>query len=357
MSPIRAISRGGKKLARFVKVEPWAKTSGSENMNPSSNNLLLDALLNWGVPLSIAGGIGVFALLVALDWIAPFTAIGAVSGLLLALIVYFPLRKELLGPSAARARYLVAIFAIAWIGIVWAQFYFAIFLGREMLTASLAYGGPGVAIGLEGRGRAYDLVVQGTLAPVSGQVAREAIYRLALEKDGEKVEEFEGTFAERWSRQRLGRRGTTSVHQLYNRGLHRFRSRGPGTYRLRIVSVSPELAPTLNVALYRKDYPQITLGVLSGLLLIGAYLLEIFREQNPPFLLPTSFALVFAFTLRHIGVPSHGYQDLIGAGLIALVTGPAAGALLRSAANFSLRHLGLLPRLRRQGSQPGKRGR
>ena len=66
------------------------------------------------------------------------------------------------------------------------------------------------------------------------------------------------------------------------------------------------------------------------LLLIGAYVGEVLSgEDTAPFVLVTASALAFVLIFLNLGVPPHSYRDLVGAVMVAGVTGPVGGWIFR----------------------------
>jgi hypothetical protein len=293
-----------------------------------------EVLFDWGIPLLLGGGIAVVALLAILNEIATPTGVPLLGFLLLLLVLFFPLKLALSGTVEPRRKALILGFGIVWIGITCAQVYFAIFVGSLAGDGSVAVDGAAMTLPLGEQGTIYDLVVEGNFAAAAGDVGREAGYTLALEKDGKKIQEFTGVFSERNVRQRLGRRGSTTSHQLHNHVLHSLMSPGEGTYQFTAVRIDPQLTPTLSVALYRDTYPEKTFWLLSVLLLIGAYVGEVMLAgKEVPLVLVTSVALSFVLTFRSLGVPPHTYRDLIGAAMIAAIAGPLGGWIFRVVAD------------------------
>jgi hypothetical protein len=313
-----------------------ASTRG-KNVRPSSPFPMLmwkGALFDWGIPVLLGGGIAVVALLAILSEVAPTTGVTALGCLLLLLIVFFPLKIALSGASEPRLKALALGFSLVWIAITCAQLYFAIFVGSLAGGGSVATNGVAIALPLGEQGTIYDLVVEGNFAAAAGDVGREAGYTLSLEKDGQKIQEFAGVFSERSVRQRLGRRGSTTSHQLHNHVLHPVVSPGEGTYQLTAVRIDPQLTPTLSVSLYRDTYPEKTFWLLNVLLLIGAYVGEVLLAgREVPLVLVTTIALIFVLTFRNLGVPPHSYRDLVGAAMIAAIAGPLGGWIFRVVAD------------------------
>jgi hypothetical protein len=320
-----------------------ASTHG-KNVRPSpafATFMWQEALFEWGIPALLGAGIAVVALLSLLDEIALTTGVTALGILLLLLVIFFPLKLALSAAVEPRSKAFILGFSLVWIGITCAQLYFAIFVGSLAGGGSLAANGAALTLPLGGQGTIYDVVVEGNFAASAGDVGREAGYVLSLEKDGQKIQEFTGVFSERSVRQRLGRRGSTTTHQLHNHVLHRFVSPGEGTYQLTAVRTDPQLAPTLAVSLYRDTYPEKTFWLLSALLLIGAYTSEVLLAgQEVPLVLVTAITLIFVITFRNLGVPPHSYRDLVGAAMVAAIAGPLGGWIFRIVADVIAKSLG-----------------
>ncbi len=199
----------------------------------------------------------------------------------------------------------------------------------------------GIDLPLGARGTEYDLVLEGNFASAAGEGGREGGYTLLLEKDGQKIQEFTGNFTETLARQRLGRRGSTTTRHLHNHAQHPFVSQGEGTYHLTVTRVDPQLTPSLQVFLYRDTYPEKTFWLLSFLLLVGAYIVEIWHiAAEPPLVMVTAAAIVFVLTFRNLGVPPHSYQDIIGAFMVAAIGGPLIGWIFHVAADAVAKNTG-----------------
>ena len=313
-----------------------------------------EALFDWGLPLLLGGGIAVVVLLSLLDEIAPTTGVSALGFLLLLLVIFFPLKIALSSAVEPRIKALILGFSLVWIGITCAQLYFAIFVGSLAGGGAVAVDSGAMTLPFGEQGTIYDLVVEGNFAAATGDVGREASYVLSLEKDGKKIQEFTGVLSERSVRQRLGRRGSTTSHQLHNHVLHSFVSPGEGTYQLTAVRIDPQLTPTLSVFLYRDTYPEKTFWLLSVLLLVGAYIGEVLLAgQEVPLVLVTAIALIFVITFRNLGVPPHAYRDLVGAAMIAAIAGPLVGWIFRIVADVLGKSLGF-SRLKPAAASVGK---
>jgi hypothetical protein len=320
-----------------------ASTRGKNVRTSPQVTLLLwrDALLSWGIPLFLVGALVVIALLGAFAQIAQSTGVSTLGCLLLLLVGFFLFKPLLTGAVEPRLRTMTWVLALAWVVISGVQLYFAVFVGQEIMSSAVTADSGGIALPLGAQGTVYDLVIEGNFTTAAGEVGREASYSLSVEKNGQKIQELAGLFSEHWSRQRLGRRGSTLNRRLHNHDLKTLVSPGAGTYQLTVIRIDPQLTPTLHVSLYRDTYPEKTFWLLSALLLLGAYIGEVWHAgKEAPLVLGTAAALAFVLTFRNLGVPPHSYQDLIGALMVAALVGPLAGWIFRVVADTASRSLG-----------------
>jgi hypothetical protein len=299
-----------------------------------------DALLEWGIPTILIGAMAAVALLGAFEVLAQTTGVLTLGCLLLVLVGFFLFKPLLIGAANTERRPLTWGLAAVWLLLTCAQFYFAIFVGQEVTAGAIATDGTGIDLPLATKGTVYDLIVEGKFA-TAGEGAREGGYSLLLEQNGQKVQEYTGKLTETLSQQRLGRRGSTTTRHLHNHALHPLISPGEGAYRLTVARVDPQLTPTLQIALYRDTYPEKTFWLLSVLLLIGAYIVELWNIAiEPPLVMATAAAIVFGLTFRNLGVPPHSYQDIVGAVMVAAIGGPLIGWVFHFIADFIARNLG-----------------
>jgi hypothetical protein len=311
-------------------------TTSTRGKNPHTAQPLFwllwkDTVLEWGFPVILIGAIICFALLGAFEQIAQATGVLALGGLLLLLVCFLLFKPLLTSAIETKLKSFAWGLAFAWFAITFVQFYFSIFVGQEITSGAISKENSGMELSLGVQGTVYDLVIEGNFLTAPGQGGREGGYTLFLEKDGQRLQELTGNFSDTLARQRLGRRGSTTTHRLHNHSLHPLVSPGEGIYRLTVARIDPQLTPTLQASLYRDTYPQKTFWLLNILLLIGAYIGETWQTTlEIPLVLVTAVALSFVITFRHIGVPPHSYQDIIGAFLVAALAGPLIGWLFRS---------------------------
>lgn len=303
-----------------------------------------EAFFGWGLPAILIGGIVCFALLGAFEQIAQTTGVLTIGGLLLVLICFFLFKPLLTNPFETKFKLFAWGLTLFWLAITCVQFYSSIFVGRQIMSSSITKDSNGLELSLGKLGTVYDLVIEGNFPTATGQEKREGGYTLFLEKDGQKLQEFTGNFSDTPSRQRLGRRGSTTTHRLHNQNLHPLISPGEGSYRLTVARIDPQLTPTIQASLYRDAYPQKTFWLLNVLLLIGAYIGETWQATlDIPLVLVTTSALTFVVTFHNIGVPPHSYQDIIGAFLIAALAGPLIGWLFRFLTGMIVKRGGIRP--------------
>lgn len=302
------------------------------------------ALFSWGIPSFLVVMIGTVVLLAAFNQVSQTTGITCLGWLLLLLIVFFPLRTALTGTVQPIRKFLTLVFGFAWVTITWANLYLAVNVGREQFTGTVPADKDGIVVSLSDQGTAYDMVVQGRFVSEVAKVGHEAGYHLSLEKDGQTIQRFHGTFSEQWFRRRIGRARFTRP-ELHNRVLHRLRNLREGMYRLKIIRIDSQLKPTLKITFYRDDYPEKTFLVLGALLLIGAYIVHILHTEKKFVLVQvTASALAFVLALRYLNAPPYGYHDLVPSLMIAVLASPLAGGAFCYVADFVARRIGLSPR-------------
>jgi hypothetical protein len=320
-----------------------ASTRGKNPRSAQPVTLLLwqDALVEWVIPVILISALVTVSLLGAFEQIPHTTGVLTLGCLLLLLVAFLLFKPLLMEVTATQLKALTWAFAAVWVLVTCIQLYAAIFVGEEIGQGGISTEGAGLDLTLGAPGTVYDLVVEGNFANASGEGGRAGGYLLLLTKDGQKVQEFSGTFTETTARQRLGRRGSTVTHRLHNHVLQPLVSPGEGAYHLTLTRIDPQLSPTLQVALYRDTYPEKTFWLLSVLLLIGAYIGEIwYAAAEPPLVLVTAAAVTFVLTFRHLGVPPHTYQDIIGAFMVAAILGPIIGWIFHVVADIIAKKLG-----------------
>lgn len=337
-----------------------ASTRGkhSRPVQPVSLLLWQDALVEWGIPVVLIGALIVVALLGAFDEISRTTGVLTLGCVLILLVAFLLFKPILTSAAEARLRSLTWGFALVWLLIVSAQLYSAIFIGEEVTSGAVAVDSGGMDLTLGPQGTIYDLVVEGSFVNAAGEGGREGGYTLRLEKDGQVIQELPGRFSETLSRQRLGRRGSTTTRQLHNHVLHPLTSPGEGTYHLAVIRTDQQLSPTLQIALFRDASHEYVFWALSLLLLIGAYVGELWHATlEPPLVLVTAATLAFVITFRHLGVPPHSYQDLVGAVMVAAIAGPVFGWIFRILADLIAKSMGVKPSVVASGKGKPNKGK
>lgn len=315
----------------------------TRSVQPLTRLLWQDALLEWGIVATLLGALLCFVLLGIFEFIAQTTGVVAIGWLLLSLIGFLLFKPVFMRPIEEHLKLWTWGFAAVWLILTCVQFYAAVFVGQEISTGTVTTESAGVDLPLGARGTVYDLIVEGNFAAAAGTGRREGSYNLRLEKDGQLVQDLSGTLSETLGQQRLGRRGSATTRRLHTHVLHPLISSGEGTYHLTAIRVDSQLAPALQVSLYRDTYPQKSFWLLSALLLVAAYVEELWHAATEaPLVLVTSAAMAFVSLFHHLGVPPHSYQDIIGAVLVAAIVGPLLGWVFRVVADVVAKRLGVV---------------
>src|SRR5439155_1645784 len=118
--------------------------------------------------------------------------------------------------------------------------------------------------------RAIDLVLEGKLSPnPTGGAAAPVHYRLTLESAGAR-QVVEGQFDDTLKTQRLGRRGTTVVHQSHSSELRVLANPGREDLSITQLSLEPPTAPAVTVSAFAHPLPgPVILGIAVAALLAG----------------------------------------------------------------------------------------
>src|SRR5205814_616565 len=175
-----------------------------------------------------------------------------------------------------RERALGAGLAFLWFVACYGPFHARLSPGTPLLDgAQVTAAGHGLPLRIPAAGRsAVDLVLEGQLAESpSGSAAPPVNYSLTLESaGGPRV--IKGTFEDRLSTRRLGRRGTATVHQRHSADVRVLANPGRGDLTVTHVVLEPESAQPITVSAYPHRLPgRLVLGLLAAALTVGVGLI------------------------------------------------------------------------------------
>jgi hypothetical protein len=282
--------------------------------------MVKDALESWVVP-SLALAVAVlFWLLSAIDvWSEPVAVVGVAASLLV-LALFAALRPYLFAQDARHRRAALG-FAVTWGVLLFTSFYSYNFPGVPLAGGVLRAGGEAIALPA-GRDA---VVADGHFVSQQSQANRLGHYRLEISPSSGASFAIDGNFEDSFARQRLGRRGSTTVEIQHTSQRHVVSV--PSDARLRITDMDPSLDPELRVAVYRAANPWIfpILGVVGILI---ALTLEKWLDGDGSATMAAAVTFFVVYEYLSWASPHPQLRSLIGAVLIGGFIGAPLAALL-----------------------------
>jgi len=302
---------------------------------PSTFTLLAgDALSAWAIPGGATLVIVVAAALSALELVGTNVALAAAVFAALVLLAYVGERPLLEANVTPRDRALGAALAVVWLVACYVPFHTRIFPGTPLVDGTeLSASGTGLPLTIPAAGhRAIDLVLAGQLdANPSGGTALPVQYSITVEGDGVPPRVVDGRFEDQLKTQRLGRRGTTTVHQLHQADVRVLGNPGGGDLRITRLVLTPDNAHPIAVTAYVHPLPGVIVLTLAGLVLVGAVVafdrLGPLGEADGAFTLATAATLGSAIVFWTSNTVTPDFRTLIGSAIFGGPLGFAVGAL------------------------------
>jgi len=321
------------KMAKTAKTTKTPVTRAQRTEQAIRRAVVLDALRGWTIPLvGIATAI-IMWLLATVALIETSTAVEvAAVALLLAAIhagVHEFLDERTTGATAACLAAFVAVLAFVAIG----PLHEFLKPGRPVATAELHRGDPEVALPVGGVAGTYRIALEGHLDEAGGMVTRTVPYRLSVVTGKGEPTFFEGEFSERWGKQRLGRRGSTSVHIVRASTQHVLSDSTGDDLRLSLQSIG-EGAHSVTADVYRSSFPAWLFFGLGFALTAVAVLIDSWRQAGGSDLQLTTVtlcALLAVAAVRRFASPHPQFGDLIFYGGVGTVAGFLVGNILSRA--------------------------
>ena len=188
-----------------------------------------------------------------------------------------------------------------------------------------------VTIPTAGRGR-IDLVTEGNLAPTpSGATVPVHFTFTVADEAGTAIEIVTGEFSEELKTRRLGRRGTSTVHQQHTSSHQPISTGGQANLLVTAATVEPQNAPPIFLTVYPRHLPPWPVALAAGLaLLAGAIFIDRlpeFSANDGAFTLATGAVLgaTYFFTTDNAAHP--GVGTLVGATIFGGALGLAVSGL------------------------------
>lgn len=303
---------------------------------PSTLSLMAgDALQTWAIPGAAVAVVLVAAALSSLELMGTNVALAVAVFATLVLLVYVGERPLLDGAVAPRDRGIGAALAVVWLVACYVPFHTRIFPGTPLVDGTeLSATGAGLPLTIPAAGhRAVDLVLSGQLAAnPSGGTALPVQYSITVEGQGVVPLVVEGRFEDQLKTQRLGRRGTTTVHQLHQADVRVLSNPGGGDLRITRLALEPDSAHPIAVTAYVHPLPGTIVLTILGLALVGAVIafdrLGPVTEADGAFTLATAATLGSAIVFWTSNTVTPDFRTLIGSAIFGGPLGFAAGAVL-----------------------------
>ena len=296
--------------------------------------LVLDALRTWVLPAAASAVIVAAAALSAAGLVSGAGALAWAIVAALVLLLYIG-ERPLLAPDAPRRDQLLgAAVGLVWLAVCYLPFYTRIFPGAPLVDAvEVKANGSGLPVHIPAAGhRAIDLVLEGKLPPnPTGGAQPPVHYRLTLEGQGVR-RVVEGQFEDTLKTQRLGRRGTTVVHQSHNSELRVLANPGGQDLAVTQLTLEPPSAPAVTLSAFAHPLPgPVILGLCAAALLAAVVAFDRFgavAETDGALTLATAAVVGAAVIFWTSNAVHPDFRTLVGSAIFGGPVGFAAGALL-----------------------------
>ncbi len=282
----------------------------------------------WGPPA--LGGLAILVVYVLgnLDVIDTPPAMAIDAFLLLAVVLFFPLRYA--HRLSARGRAATALLAVAWLAVAYEPIFRRIYPGTRIATAEVGEADLPVEIPTAGGGRTLEMIIDGHLAPAGPDAPRLARYRLTIAAAGLPPQTFEGEFREAWVRRRRSRREAVEVHRERKAAAALVRNPRNRDLHVTALHVVGQAEDRLTLSFYPYRMPPLWLtALLSIALLLAAHVYDHATGAGATaasLTIATAATLTGAFAFPTLSSPHPSFRELVGAAIVgALVGGPIGG--------------------------------
>lgn len=282
----------------------------------------------WGPPT--LGGVAILVVYVLgnLDVIDTPPAMAIDAFLLLATVLFFPLRYA--HRLARRGRAATALLALAWLAVAYEPIYRRIYPGTRIATADIGEADLPVEIATAGHGRTLEMIIDGHLAPAGPDAPRLARFRLTVEAEGLPPQTFEGEFREAWVRRRRTRREAVEIHREQKAAAALVRNPRDGDLRITGLHVVGQADDRLTLSVYPYRMPPLWLAALcSAGLLLAAQIYDRATGAGTTaasLTIATAATLTGAYAFPTLSSPHPSFRELVGAAIVgALLGGPIGG--------------------------------
>jgi hypothetical protein len=233
-----------------------------------------DALRTWVVPVIASTVIVVCGGLSAAEMAPTSTllAIGILAALVL--LLYIGERPLLAPDTPSRDRAIGAGLALVWLVACYLPFHLRLYPGTPLVnTVELSGPGHGLPITIPATGHTrLDLLFEGKLGHAPTGAALPVTYRMTIEGGDHQTQVISGRFDETLRTQRLGRRGSTIVHQEHVAEVHGLLNPAAQEMTIKELTLEPADSPPITITVYADPLPPRVVLVLGALALLAAAL-------------------------------------------------------------------------------------
>jgi hypothetical protein len=233
----------------------------------------LDSARAWAIPVGAGVAFVLFAALGVAGLVRMDVALALAIVSVLVLLAFIGLRPLVDGQATASGWPLVVGLVVVWLLACYAPFHARLFPGTPLLEGvQVTAAGGGLPLRIPARGHGQiDLLLEGKLPPpVAGGVAPPMHFTLTLEAEGESPRTVSGVFEDTLRTQRLGRRGSTVVHQLHTADRRVVSNPGGNDLSITQLVLEPAGSQAISVTAYAHPLPGPFLLALAVVALLGA---------------------------------------------------------------------------------------
>ncbi len=225
------------------------RTARETKAPPVTATMVRQALETWAIPAVTLGLAALFWTFALLGYWVDVVAVLGVATCLLVLTLFASFRQYFFADDSRRRNVSIA-FAVVWGVFVLSCFYRQNLPGDPVAVGILHPAAETLAVPQAGR---YAVVVDGHFTATEGQGNRLGHYRLDAVSGDHTEQSISGDFEDSFARQRLGRRGSTTVEIQHTAQRHVVSL--PAGATLRAAEIDKSLDPSLRVAIYPASPP------------------------------------------------------------------------------------------------------
>jgi hypothetical protein len=310
--------------------QPTRPASAADRSRPEASTLA-----TWGVPAVVAVVFGLCAAASSTELVPSGEALAGGILALAVLIVFLGLRPLAAPRTPVRDRAIGALVGLVVLIVLYFPFHARIFPGTPLVEqAHVSASGDGLPVRIPAAGHAaIDVLLEGKLAPSpTGGTAPPVQFTLTLDRGDGDVQVVDGTFEDQLMTQRLGRRGTAIVHNMRNAQMRVVSNPRRADMAITKVAIDPPTAEALTVSVYAHPLPGPVVLALATAALLA--MVVTFDRRGPipdadgTLTLGTSAALGTALALWTSNTIHPDFRALIGSAMLGGLPGFGVGSLL-----------------------------